>query len=170
MGKPSSDNSTFSGFAKEKFGEKVPVQKCRFYLQGCTGADSQNLGTVPNALILIMLLSSDWMKKETIPQVLQEQVEFYCLSSHATSSPGGSHDGYCKIVAWMESVDELGAARWFDTYWCGEHGNTPNVILWGVLGRMSMSLGTAGSNMSVSLEAFTPASVFQRKKRWKRTS
>jgi hypothetical protein len=40
----------------------------------------------------------DWIRKEAISQVLQEKAELYCLLSHDTLSPGGSHDGHRKIV------------------------------------------------------------------------
>ncbi len=76
----------------------------------------------------------------------------------------------------MESLDELQAKLWIETYWCGEHGKYTNTCADYVGNKKSTgfksncqwkyayyakrdAVGGARSNMSMSLEVFTPSLV-----------
>ena len=75
------------------------------------------------------------------------------------------------IVEWLERVGEKRAARWFNDYWTGEHGNYTNATAGYVGNNMSSGIeahwrytraatvGTSGTNQRVCLQVFSASLV-----------
>jgi hypothetical protein len=76
-----------------------------------------------------------------------------------------------EIVEWLKAVKEMRAAAWFEKTWTGEHGSHTNASA-GYVGNNKASgfesnwkyakrdtVGSAGSNMSMSLQTFIPSLI-----------
>jgi hypothetical protein len=116
-----------------------------------------------------------WRKKSFRKYFEKEEnfVKFHQLFARELESPTEAIAELVQeeIVEWLKIVKEMRAAIWFEKTWTGEHGNHTNASA-GYVGTNVASgieshwkyckrdtVGSAGSNMGMSLQTFTPSLI-----------
>jgi hypothetical protein len=123
LDKPSSDNSTsFHPFAKERFGQDIPVQQCGQHLSGNFHISKTFLNLFCAAIAF---------QKKSFKKYFTKTENYELFHQHATrilKAPTVKIKDLIQadIVEWLETAGEFLAASWFEEYWCGEKGNNPN--------------------------------------------
>ncbi len=116
-----------------------------------------------------------WRKKSFRKYFEKEEnfVKFHQMFARALEAPTEAIAMLIQdeIVAWLKAVKEMRAAVWFEKTWTGQHGYYTNASA-GYVGNSKAAgresnwryakrdtVGSAGSNMGMSLEVFAPSLI-----------